>query len=123
MNTMNLPEDLQQAAQEFGLALRAHETVRSYLAAQQAVLADAEARELDERSRAMYEDLVARQQNGEQLPREEVEAFYALNQQARSHPLIAERDAALALVKSTFVNVGQDLSLALGIEYTALAID
>lgn len=120
---MILPEELTQAAQAFGQSLRTAPAVQEYLKAQQALLADAEARDLDERTQKLYEELVARQQAGEQLPRAEVDAFYALNRQARAHPLIAERDAALQMVKSTFVNVGEDLSITLGFDYTDLAVD
>ena len=120
---MTLPEELKQAAQAFGQSLRAAPAVQAYLNAQQALMADADARDLDERTQKMYENLVARQQAGEQLPRADVDAFYALNGQARAHPLIAERDAALQMVKDYFVNVGQDLSIAVGLDYTDLAID
>ena len=120
---MTLPEELKQVARAFGQSLRADRAGQEYLKAQQALLADAEARDLDERTQETYEELVARQQAGEQLPRAEVDAFHALNRQARGHRLIAERDAALALVKGTFVNVGQDLSVTLNIDYTNLAID
>lgn len=120
---MILPQELKQAAQAFGQSLRAAPAVQEYLKAQQALVADAEARDLDERTQKLYEELLARQQAGEQLPRAEVDAFQALNRQARAHRLIAERDAALQMVKSSFVMVGQDLSIALGLDYTELAID
>ncbi|GAB4473475.1 MAG: hypothetical protein Kow00124_12510 [Anaerolineae bacterium] len=120
---MTLPEDLEKAARAFGLKLRDHPLIQEYLAAKQKLEADAEARALDERCEAMRLDLVARQQAGEMLPRAEVDTYYALNRQARAHPLIAERDRTLQAAKAYLVQVGQDLSVALGVDYTALAID
>lgn len=120
---MNLSHELKEAARSFGESLREDEVVQNYLAAGEAVQADTEARELDERSQAMYDGLVERQTAGEQLAREEVRAYQELNRQAQSHPLIAEREANLSFVKTYFVNVALDLSRELGVEYTALAID
>lgn len=120
---MMLSNELREAARAFGQELREKVPVQNYLTAHERVRADAEARDLDERSQAMYADLVERQMAGEQLLREEVSAYHELHQQASSNPLIAERDARLTFVKTYFVEVALDLSRALGVEYTALAID
>ena len=120
---MRLTEELLQAARTFGEALRSTEAVQAYLTAEARLRVDAEADDLDRRRQDTYQDLATRQRAGEQLPRHEVDAFHALHRQAQDHPLIAEWDIALTGVKTVFVNIGQELSQALGIDYTALALE
>jgi cell fate (sporulation/competence/biofilm development) regulator YlbF (YheA/YmcA/DUF963 family) len=117
---MNLPDTLNQAAQTFGQALRQNQAVQRYLEAQARLQANPEIRDLDQRYQAMFQTLGNRQRAGEQLPRAELDAFYALRQQIRHQSLIAERDAALSAVKNYFVIVGGDLNHVLKIDYVAL---
>ncbi|GAB4569861.1 MAG: hypothetical protein Kow0077_03040 [Anaerolineae bacterium] len=118
---MELPNELKEAAQELGRVLREHEAVERFHQAMQAVNQDEAAAALEREVLTQYETLVTRQQNGERLAREEVDAFYALNRQLQSHPLVAERTAALSDVKVYFVDVGERLSGALGVRYPELA--
>lgn len=80
-----------------------------------------EARSLEEEFQTLYQRLLARQQAGEELPREEVDRFYRLRNQVESHPLIVERDLALSELKGYFADVAFQLSALLGADYTALA--
>jgi cell fate (sporulation/competence/biofilm development) regulator YlbF (YheA/YmcA/DUF963 family) len=73
-----LSPELHQAAQEFGLALRQHDAMQHYLQAVASLTADTETQELDERFETVRANLIARQRAGEELPADEVEAFYAL---------------------------------------------
>ena len=66
-----LSPELQQAAQDFGLALRQHESVQQYLQAVANLTADPEAQALDEQFETIRADLVARQRAGEDLPSDE----------------------------------------------------
>jgi len=118
---MILSEELKQAAQALGQSLRATDVVQAYLDAQARLQADPQAASLEERFQKLYQDLMARQQAGEQLTRAEVDEFYALRSQAQSHPLIAERDFALSQVKSYLAKVALDLSQQSGVDYTTLA--
>lgn len=116
-----LPDELKQAAQALGQALRTTDVVQTYLDAQARLEADPEARSLEERLQKLYRDLLTRQQAGEQLDRAEVDKYYALLSQTQSHPLIAERNSALSQLKTYFADVALHLSYGLGLDYTALA--
>lgn len=116
-----LSEELKQAAQALGESLRATEAMQAYLAAQACLRADPEASSLEDRFLQLYHSLLARQQAGEELTQAEVDEFYALRSQMQRHPLIAERDAALTLLRSTFAVAGLELSNELGLDFTALA--
>ncbi|MBC7226092.1 MAG: YlbF family regulator [Thermoflexales bacterium] len=118
---MPLSEELQRACEALGRALASSEPVREYLEAQARLEADPEARALEEEFQALYQSLLARQQAGEDLPREEVDRFYRLRNQAESHPLIVERDIALSELKQYFADVAFQISTLLGADYTALA--
>lgn len=116
-----LSDELKQAAQALGESLRATEAVQAYLAAQTRLRADPEASSLEDRFLQLYHSLLTRQQAGEELTQAEVDEIYALHSQMQRHPLIAERDMALTLLKSTFAVAGLDLSNELGLDFTALA--
>jgi len=118
---MNLPEEMRQAAEELGRSLRASYAVQSYLAAQAQLEVDADASALDNRFQALYQDLLARQRAGEDLPQEELNEFYALREQVQTHPLIVERDLALGELKAYFADVARELSVRLQVDYPTLA--
>jgi len=118
---MTLSDELKQAAQALGQSLRATDVVQTYLDAQARLQADPQAASLEERFQKLYQDLLARQQAGEQLAQAEVDEFYALRNQAQRHPLIAGRDFALSQVKSYLAEVALDLSQQAGVDYTTLA--
>lgn len=116
-----LSDELKQAAQALGQALQATDVVQTYLDAQARLQANPEARALAESLQELYGNLLARQQAGEPLAPAEVDEFYALRSRAQSHPLIAERDAALNQLKGYFAEVALKLSVEVGLDYVALA--
>lgn len=120
-NTVELPEEIRQAAVALGDALAAADEVRAYLQAQTRLEADPEACALEAPFHDLYQDLLARQQAGEELPPEKVQAFYALRLEVQRHPLIAGRDLALGRLKGFLADVALDLSTQLGADYTRLA--
>ena len=118
---MTLPDELKQAAQALGQSLRAADEVQTYLDAQARLAADPEASSLEDQASNLYQQLATRQRAGEELTETEVNEYYALRSLVQSHPLVAGRDLALNQLKSYLAQVGQDLSLELGMDYTALA--
>ncbi len=116
-----LSPELQQTAQDFGAAIRQHGMVQQYLNAVSALNADPAARDLDTRFETLRAGLVARQRAGEELPADEVQAFYALRTEVTSNSLIENRDNALTMAKGYLVNVGLDLNQALGLDFVKIA--
>lgn len=117
-----LSPELQQAAHDFGAALRRHETVEQYLQAVTALAADPEANALDERFESLHAALVTRQRAGENLPADEVQAYYALRAEVTDQPLVEERNHALTMAKGYLANVGLDFNRALGLDYVTIAL-
>jgi cell fate (sporulation/competence/biofilm development) regulator YlbF (YheA/YmcA/DUF963 family) len=117
-----LTEELQNSACALGETLRASPSVQAYLKAQADCAADPEAADLDNRLLAVYKELLGRQQRGEALQRSEIDAFNALKNQVRQHPLIRERDATLEMVKINFRDSAENLNFPLGEEFAALAV-
>ena len=118
---MTLSPELQQAAQEFGAALRQHGIVEHYLQAVAALAADPEASSLDQRFESIRADLIARQRAGEDLPPDEVQEFYTLRDEAAGHPLIEKRNNTLVMAKGYLANVGLDLNQTLGLDFLTIA--
>jgi cell fate (sporulation/competence/biofilm development) regulator YlbF (YheA/YmcA/DUF963 family) len=118
---MALSEELMQAAQAFGQALRATDVVQTYLDAQARLEADPEASSLEGRVSQLYQDLAARQRAGQLLTQAEVDEYYALRSQAQGHLLITTRDLVLGQLKGYLAEVALDLSNELGVDYTVLA--
>lgn len=115
-----LSPELQRTAQDFGTALRQHGMIQQYLQAVSALNADPGAQDLDERFEALRADLVARQRAGENLPGDEVQAFYDLRTEATSNSLIEKRDNALTMAKGYLANVGLDFNQALGLDFVKI---
>ena len=114
--------ELLESARALGAALNQAKTVQSYLQAKTEAEANLESASLEARLLEVYQALIARQQNGEQLTRPEVQEFYAIRNQAQSHPLVKARDAALSQVKSLFPEAGTEITNQLGVDFTALAL-
>ena len=119
---MTLRDDVKQAAQTFGQAVRANQTVEWYLLADAALQADPEARGLDQRYQALYESLVARQKSGELLPQDELDAFYELQEQVREHPLLQDRNKKQEVAKGYLQHLGADFNQKLGLDYVTLVL-
>ena len=115
-----LTEELQNAAHALGEALHDSESVETYLKAQADCKADFQASVLEKRMFAVYDELIRRQEQGEVLSRSEIDAFNTLKRQVYQHPSIAERDAALRLVKSYFAEISDEINFPLGVEFPTL---
>lgn len=118
---MNLPGEIQNAAQALGRSLRQDETLRAYREAVKAFQADPEARELEQQLYSLYNALITRQGAGEQLSREETKPFYELRRQVQEHPVISKRDNELRLIKPYLSEIADEINAALGVDYTTLA--
>jgi cell fate (sporulation/competence/biofilm development) regulator YlbF (YheA/YmcA/DUF963 family) len=119
---MTLTQELQHAAQDFGAALRRHESVQHYLQAVEALAADPVANALDEKFEVLHAGLAARQRAGENLPADEVQAYYALHAEVSGNLLIEERNHALLLAKGYLANVGLDFNRVLGFDYVTMVL-
>lgn len=118
---MRLPEEIKNAAQALGKSLHEDDTMRAYFEAVEEFRANREARELEEQLYTTYNALVARQGAGEQLSRDETQAFYELRRRVQMHPLISKRDDELRLIKPYLAEVADEISALLGVDYTTLA--
>jgi cell fate (sporulation/competence/biofilm development) regulator YlbF (YheA/YmcA/DUF963 family) len=116
-----LTEEIQNTARLLGESLHALPPSQTYLKTQADCVANPSAADLEQRMFAMYEDLIARQQRGEELQPSEIDAFNSLKRQVFQHPLISEREAALALVKRHFSEIAEEINLPLGMEFPTLA--
>ena len=116
-----LTEELHTAARTLGESLHEREVVQNYLKALADCKADPETADLENRMRTLYEELLACQQRGENLERSEIDDFNALKRQVYLLPLVAEREAALRLVKSYFAEIADEINLPLGVEFPTLA--
>ncbi|MGB9640158.1 MAG: YlbF family regulator [Anaerolineales bacterium] len=121
MMEYKLSEEINQAVQRLGTLLRQNETVQAYLRARQMVEQDQAVRDLENQLYTMYESMLQRQQAGENLTKEEINAFNELRQQVFTNPLISEREARLTPLKALFAEVAVEISTPLGVDYTILA--
>lgn len=118
---MNIAEEIETAARLLGKSLREDDTLRPYFDALRQFQADEEAKQLEEQLYTTYHNLLARQQSGEMLSREETQAFYELRRKVQTHPLIAQRENELRLIKPYLAKVADEISAILGVDYTLLA--
>lgn len=118
---MMISEEIKTAARLLGKSLHEDETLLSYFDALRRFQADEEARLLEEQLYTTYHNLLARQQAGELLSREETQAFYELRRKVQTHPLIAQRENELRLIKPYLAQVADEISAILGVDYTVLA--
>jgi cell fate (sporulation/competence/biofilm development) regulator YlbF (YheA/YmcA/DUF963 family) len=114
-------EELENAARALGMALSASEPVQRYRQAVAECETDSQASELEAQLYAMYDELISRQQRGEIISRNEVEAFNALKRRVYQQPRIREREAALMDVKRYFVQIADEINFPLGVDFALLA--
>jgi cell fate (sporulation/competence/biofilm development) regulator YlbF (YheA/YmcA/DUF963 family) len=117
---MELPEEIKNAAQALGVSLHQDDFMRAYLEAVEEYQADPEARELEQQLYTTYNALIARQQAGEQLSREDTQEFYELRRRVQAHPVISKRDNELRLIKPYLAEISDEISALLGVDYTTL---
>lgn len=118
---MDVPEEIRDAASALGKSLRQSDYLRPYLDAIEIFQADPEARALEMQLYDTYSSLLTRQQAGEKLSSEETQAFYDLRRRAQIHPVISRRENALRLLKPYLVQIAEEISALLGMDYTTLA--
>jgi cell fate (sporulation/competence/biofilm development) regulator YlbF (YheA/YmcA/DUF963 family) len=118
---MELTLEIKQAALDLAEAMKNDETIQIYLSAKEAVQNNPEAAGLENQLIELYESLINRQQQGEKLSEEDIEAFNSLRYQVRVHPLIKQRESALAQIKPYLAQIADEISYILGIDYTTLA--
>lgn len=116
-----VPEEIRHAAMALGQSLRREGFLTAYLEAAAAFRSNEEAAELEKRLLSLYQELMARQDTGQQLSREEVQGFHDLRRQVQAHPAIVERDRALQAAKPRLAEIADEISLQLGADYTTLA--
>ncbi len=118
---MELTAEIQAATLRLVDSMKNDPTIQTYFQAKELVEMDAEASALENQLFSLYESLIRRQQRGEQLSEEDIQAFNSLRYQVRMHPLIAQRENALVEIKPYLAQIAQEISYALGIDYTTLA--
>lgn len=118
---MPLMDDIKLAAKDLGKQLGADSEVRAYVRLEEQAKQDAEVTALELRYSQLYQSLVTRQQNGENLDRSELDEYYHLKGVIQDHPLVEARDRQLVQVKALFAQTAQRLTDALGIEYPTFA--
>jgi cell fate (sporulation/competence/biofilm development) regulator YlbF (YheA/YmcA/DUF963 family) len=121
IKTMQLSDEIRQAAEDLGRQLNAETVVREYVKYQNGVQQDAEVVALEELYGQLYQKLAERQQNGESLERSELDEFYRLKRKMQDHPLIFIRDNQMVMVKALFAQTAQRLTDVLGIDYPTFA--
>jgi cell fate (sporulation/competence/biofilm development) regulator YlbF (YheA/YmcA/DUF963 family) len=95
--------------------------MQAYLDACAAVEADPRARSLETEVEALADELTQRQASGEMLSSGELDHFYRLRSEVRSHPLLAERDRQFELLRAALGRVNDDISGTLGVNFSELA--
>ncbi len=118
---MEISNDIRTATLALVESMKNDATIRLYLNARDAVEADPEASALQNQLFELYENLISRQQQGERLSDEDIQAFNSLRYQVRVHPLVAQRENALIQIKPYLAQIADEISNALGIDYTTLA--
>lgn len=119
---MTLSPEIIAAARALGESLRQHPLVQAYHHAVACFEADHEAVDLERRLYALYTDLIRRQEEGETLSRAEVQFFNDLKQRVYQHPSIQAREAALSALKPHLASIADELTLRLGVDYTAVVL-
>ncbi len=117
---MPLTEEIKDAARQLGQALSQDDYIRLYLDALRATQDDPEASALEKKMYEDYEELIRRQQEGEQLSREDIRPFDELRRQLAHHPLIVERNDMLNTIRPYLHQVAEEISFVLGTDYAEL---
>ncbi len=118
---MPLTQEIQHAAEALGQQLHADPGVQEYIRLRDEINQNTEVSALEKKLNSMYQDLVGRQQNGEDLQQSEVDAYYALKRQVEEYPLLMMRDSQLEGVKALFIETGKQLTSIMGMDFSKLA--
>ena len=120
---MEPTNEIKQAAQALGQALKNNPVVQAFVQAEAAVKNNEEITRLEADVYALYNNLTSRQQAGEILSPQEINRFYNLRDQLARHPMVVERDASMKAAKAIFEQTGSVLSSILTMDYTALVLE
>ncbi len=118
---MQIPTEIETLCASFGELLSQYKAVQEYQNAQRRLQADAEAQQLLNAFIQTHQLLTAKQRQGKHISEEEVLDYNQMRFNVQTHALVSERDAALADVRSLFVNLGVEISMLLGIDFPNLA--
>lgn len=116
-----MTDEIIATARELGAALNATSEVQAFLRADEAFRNNRELQQLENQIEEAYAELVKRQRSGAMILKQEVNDFYRLREQFTTHPLVIEREACLASVKTIFEQAGTVLNSILSVDYTELA--
>ncbi len=118
---MPLTEEIKDAARQLGQALHQDDYIHLYLDALEATRADPEISALEKKMYEVYEELIGRQQAGEELSQQDTSVFYELRRRVQAHPLISQRNDMLSSIRPYLNQIAGEISLVLGVDYAALA--
>jgi cell fate (sporulation/competence/biofilm development) regulator YlbF (YheA/YmcA/DUF963 family) len=118
---MPLTEEIKAAARQLGQSLRQDDYVRAYLNAWKDAESDPEVSALEKKMHEVYEELIAYQQEGQGLGEGGTGAYLEIHREVQDHPLIAKRNDALRRVRPRLAAIADEISLALGVDYTRFA--
>lgn len=118
---MELTEEIKVAARQLGQSLRHDDYIRTYLDALRETQTDPGASALEKKMYEEYKTMITHQQSGEELNQDDTRLFYELRQQVQNHPLISKRTDKLRLVKPYLVQIAEEISCVLDVDYAALA--
>ena len=110
---MPLTEEIKQAAQALGQALRTSPTVEELKARAES---DPETAAIELRMAALYPSLSGQEPESDSARSE----YFALLKRTRYHPILSARDVRLNIVKGYFAQAGSEMSAILGADYTSL---
>ena len=113
---MPLTEEIKQAAQALGQALRTSPTVEDYLKLKARAESDPETAAIELRRAALYPSLSGQEPESDSARSE----YFALLKRTRYHPILSARDVRLNIVKGYFAQAGSEMSAILGADYTSL---
>ena len=119
---MQITEEIKQAALLLGESLKTYPGVQAYLDLKLQSEADSQIVELEQRMETLHKDLSMREQTGESMASLAASEYFDLRTKVRYHPVLAERDGQLNVVKNVFAQTNSEMSAILGVDFSTLAI-
>jgi hypothetical protein len=118
---MELTNEIQATARQFGQSLRRDEYVRAYLDAEAKFRADPEASALEKKMYLLYEGVIAHEKSEELDGQEDINEFNRMRKQFPEHPLISKRNDIHRMAQPYLDQVAEEISFRLGMDYIFLA--
>ena len=119
---MEITTNIEKQAKKLGELLRESDAVQNYLNTQKQFEEDQIAQALQQQFTQTYERLTQKQDFEGELTDKEIQEFNQLRFQLQTHPLITERDAALAEVRSLFTHLSTLIQVTLGLDFANMAV-